>query len=90
MVAVRLTGDQITVPQEVVSGSTTFRVYNGGTAEHGFAIEGEGAEAKLPRPLHPGESLTLEADLNPGTYRLYCPLDDHVDETLEVEVVEAR
>lgn len=59
---------------EAANGPTVFRVRNNGTHPHVLEVEGQGQEWETDT-IQPGEWVTLEADLTPGIYELYCPLD---------------
>jgi plastocyanin len=59
-------------------GTYTFRAENAGDTVHVLEIEGEGIEEETEE-LQPGESADLMVSLEPGTYVLYCPVDDHED-----------
>jgi plastocyanin len=85
-VEVRLEEFVINMPTALTSGPTTFEVTNIGTEEHGFEIEGQGIEAGLEHHILPGESLTLDVDLSSGTYRVYCPVEDHAEEGMQLEI----
>jgi plastocyanin len=58
------------------SGTYVFRAVNSGDVVHALEIEGHGIEEETPN-IQPGESSELEVNLDPGTYELYCPVDDH-------------
>jgi uncharacterized cupredoxin-like copper-binding protein len=85
-VQVSLVDGTIEMPSELPAGPTIFEITNNGTGEHGFDIEGAGVEAMLEPTLQPGESGTLEVDLQPGTYTAYCPVDDHRSQGMEIEL----
>ena len=76
-VEVKLTEYKIVMPTLIGSGATTFNVTNAGNATHGFEIEGNGIEKALKPRLKKGESGSLQIDLKPGTYRVYCPVIGH-------------
>jgi plastocyanin len=58
-------------------GTYTFKGVNKGTIPHVLELEGPGSENETA-PIAPGRSANLELVLRtPGTYELYCPLDDH-------------
>ncbi len=57
-------------------GTYLFRASNSGEGEHAIEIEGEGIEEET-EDIQPGESTLLEVNLDPGTYKLYCPVGDH-------------
>jgi len=76
----------IDMPTELPAGSTTFEITNDGTIEHSFEIEGQGIEEELEPHLQPGASDTLTVDLEPGSYEVYCPVDNHKGEGMLVEL----
>jgi uncharacterized cupredoxin-like copper-binding protein len=76
-VEVKLTEYKIEMPASVSAGATTFTVTNTGKETHGFEIEGNGIEKALKARLKKGESGSLQVDLKPGTYKVYCPVFGH-------------
>lgn len=60
---------------DATGGTVTIRVRNSGEYEHALEVEGQGNEWETD-PIAPGDWATLEVDLEPGTYELYCPIDD--------------
>jgi uncharacterized cupredoxin-like copper-binding protein len=76
-VDVNLTEYKIEMPAVVSAGATTFKVTNTGKDTHGFEIEGNGIEKALKPRLKKGESGSLQVDLKPGTYKVYCPVLGH-------------
>jgi len=76
-VEVKLTEYKIEMPNSVSAGATTFTVTNTGKETHGFEIEGNGIEKALKPRLKKGESGSLQMDLKPGTYKVYCPVLGH-------------
>ena len=76
------------MPAELSAGPTVFNITDDGTVRHNSEIEGEGIEEALPQNLQPGESGTLELDLAPGTYVVYCPVGggSHREQGMEIEV----
>jgi uncharacterized cupredoxin-like copper-binding protein len=89
-VDVSLTEFAIDMPTELPAGPTTFVVTNDGTIEHSLEIEGQGIEEELEPHLQPGESGTLEVDLAPGTYEVYCPVGNHREQGMELELTVAE
>ncbi len=85
-VAVELTEWQINMPTSIPAGLTVFEVTNTGNAVHNFEIEGQGIEQVFEANLQSGESGTLEVDLEPGTYRVYCPVGNHAGRGMELEL----
>jgi uncharacterized cupredoxin-like copper-binding protein len=76
-VEVKLTEYKIEMPTLIGTGATTFNVTNTGNETHGFEIEGNGIEKALKPRLKKGESGSLQVDLKPGTYKVYCPVIGH-------------
>jgi phosphohistidine phosphatase SixA/plastocyanin len=62
---------QLTVP----TGEVEFTVTNRGTMQHAFEVEGQGLEKDI-EPLNVGATSTLRLTLPPGTYSVYCPIDN--------------
>ena len=87
-VEVSLSEFTIDMPDELPAGPTTFAISNDGGTEHSFEIESEdmGFEEGLDENLDPGESATLEVDLEPGTYEVYCPVGNHREQGMELEL----
>ncbi len=88
-VDVSLSEFTIEVPDSLSSGPVTFNVTNDGTITHNFEVEGQGLEEELAQDLEPGQSGTLTVDLAPGTYEIYCPIGDHANQGMRVEVTVA-
>ena len=76
-VDVTLSEYHIDMPQSVPAGTVSFTVANAGSTAHNFEIEGNGVEKTCAANLHPGETKTLQVDLKPGSYEVYCPVDNH-------------
>jgi predicted lipoprotein with Yx(FWY)xxD motif/uncharacterized cupredoxin-like copper-binding protein len=85
-VEVTLTEFAIDMPTELPAGPTVFHITNAGQGTHNFEIEGQGIEMELEANLGAGESGTLEVDLQPGTYEIYCPVGNHADQGMELEL----
>lgn len=81
-VPVRLASHDIEMPAAVPAGAISFEVTNQGDSVHGFEVEGLGLEEEVQVP--PGETRTLEVNLEPGTYRIYCPVADHSERGMEL------
>jgi plastocyanin len=83
----------IEIPDTITAGTVSFEITNNGEMEHSFAIEGEGLEAdELEQSLAPNESFTYTAELEPGTYTVWCPIGNHRGEGMEatIEVTQAE
>ncbi len=75
-VEVRLTEYAIGMPHTLPAGPTTFLLHNEGKKNHRFKIEGGIEELQSPS-VKPHETGTLEVTLQPGEYKIYCPLGSH-------------
>jgi len=65
-------------PPTVQAGTVRFVVANKGTVVHSFEIRGGGIDQRTSN-LNPGETETMQVDLAPGTYDVWCPIDGHKD-----------
>ncbi len=86
VVAVELDEFEVRMPSELAAGPTTFRVTNVGDAEHNFEVEGQGIEEEFKENLRPGETKEMTLDLQPGTYEVYCPVGNHEDMGMVLEL----
>ena len=76
IVAATLREWAIDFPSDTISaGRYTFRVQNSGQYQHALEVEGQGEEHETDR-LAPAESDEITVELTPGTYELYCPVED--------------
>jgi hypothetical protein len=82
-VQVELVGHDIEMPDSLYAGLVTFEVTNGGDTVHGFEVAGPGMDEEI-EGIPPGETRTLQVDLQPGTYRVYCPVADHGQKGMEL------
>lgn len=73
----------IEMPDAVPAGFVVFETVNRGTNEHSFEVEGNGVHEELPDPVQPGNTMELTLQLEPGTYRVYCPVEDHAERGME-------
>jgi uncharacterized cupredoxin-like copper-binding protein len=71
----------------VKSGEVTFKMTNDGQTTHSLEIEDvNGQDVELEGDVSPGQSGTLTANLKPGTYEFYCPVDSHKEMGMEGEI----
>jgi plastocyanin len=68
-----LNPSEITLDQP---GTYVFRAVNSGDVVHALEIEGEGIEEESG-DIEPGQSVEFDVNLDPGTYKLYCPVGNH-------------
>ena len=77
----------IRMAQTLPAGKHTFAVVNAGKETHSIEFEGNGLETGLPEPLSRGNKTTFEVTLKPGTYEVYCPVDDHQERGMTMKLV---
>jgi len=70
----------------VNAGKVRFIVSNEGTMVHGFEIEGAGLEEEID-PFPAGQTRTLEVELDPGRYEVYCQVPGHKELGMEGELI---
>ncbi len=77
---------KITLPKSTLAaGSYSFEVANDGKIEHDLVIKGNGVDEKTPT-IAPGKSATLNVDLKPGTYDVYCSIPGHKQAGMDVKL----
>jgi uncharacterized cupredoxin-like copper-binding protein len=76
-VEVRLSEYAIEMPHALPAGATTFLVHNDGKNTHSFRIEGPGLAEMLAAPVRPRKTASLQVTLQPGDYKVYCPVGSH-------------
>lgn len=60
---------------------------NKGSAVHALGIRGPGVD-EATRQLEPGQgTVDLQARLRPGSYVLWCPVGDHRERGMEVDLL---
>ena len=71
----------------VKAGDVTFSLKNEGQVQHSLEIEDvNGEDVEIEGDVSPGSSGTLTADLKPGTYEFYCPVDSHKEMGMTGEI----
>ncbi|NIV91311.1 hypothetical protein GWN42_00535, partial [candidate division KSB1 bacterium] len=73
-VEVELTEYEIDMPVTMTAGPKVFKIKNTGQADHNIAIEGQEINQALEQDLKSGESGTMQIQLQPGDYDVYCPV----------------
>jgi uncharacterized cupredoxin-like copper-binding protein len=100
-VQVTLNEYRIDMPETLPTGHVVFHVTNYGSIQHSFGIRsastsstygtaGQNYDKSLTANLDPGQSATLEADLQAGSYTAYCPVGDHVSAHGMTKVITVR
>jgi uncharacterized cupredoxin-like copper-binding protein len=59
------------------AGKVTVKLTNDGQIPHAIEIEGTPSGDKKSAVIQPGANTTLTANLKPGKYEFYCPVDSH-------------
>jgi uncharacterized cupredoxin-like copper-binding protein len=71
----------------VKAGNVTFNLKNDGQTTHSLEIEDvNGEDVEIEGDVSPGSSGTLTANLKPGTYEFYCPVDSHKEMGMTGEI----
>jgi plastocyanin len=83
---VGLTEYAIQMPLSLAAGPQLFRVTNNGASVHNLQVEGLGIEETFESNLSPGETQTMRLDLEPGTYQVYCPVSNHREQGMEMQL----
>jgi len=76
-VQVDLTEYSINMADTLRPGKQQLQITNHGEQQHSFVIEGGSVHQSLTSNLTRGDTATLDVDLPPGTYQVYCPVDEH-------------
>jgi hypothetical protein len=76
---VAITATAIKMVGSLRPGTIRFVVSNVGTGRHALAIEGKGVSVRLDDTIEPGHSSALDVRLEPGSYRVYCPVSGHTE-----------
>jgi len=77
---------KIHMPTAIPPGDITFNIKNTGGHRHNFEINGHGVDAKLGRDLEGGQSADLHVRLEPGTYKVTCPVGPHATMGMRLEL----
>jgi glucose/arabinose dehydrogenase/mono/diheme cytochrome c family protein len=80
----------IDMPDELTSGLTFFYVTNTGDELHNFRIQGEDVDRQFASPLLPGYTRLMVVNLQPGDYEITDPLDDNVEQGMQLDVTVAE
>lgn len=85
-VDVHLSEYAIKMPDTLPAGPTTFVVHNDGNKTHSFRIEGPGltSDTILAKPVPPQETENLQVTLQPGEYKVYCPVGSHENKGMKM------
>ena len=70
---------------EFAPGTYTFVATNNGQTTHALQIEGQGLEEET-EDIAPGDSASLTVTLETGMYELFCPVGNHKDMGMELDI----
>lgn len=73
------------MPATLSPGKIAFNIENGGKEDHAFEIEGNGVHHQS-EVLKQGGTTSVELDLKPGTYTVYCPVKDHAQKGMKTTI----
>ena len=76
----------IHMPDTLPAGRRALTIENGGKEKHAFEIEGNGVHAETP-VITSGSTTSLDVDLKPGTYTVYCPVKGHKEKGMTKTVM---
>lgn len=62
---------------DLMPGPAVIEITNDGIEEHSFVFEGTDKIQRLEENIKPGETQALRVKLEPTSYNVYCPIDDH-------------
>jgi uncharacterized cupredoxin-like copper-binding protein len=86
-VEVHLSEYAIDMPRELPPGPTTFLLQNQGGKQHSFKIEGPGIDVMVETLIKPRTTATLQVALQPGEYKVYCPMGNHAAKGMTTTLV---
>jgi uncharacterized cupredoxin-like copper-binding protein len=72
--------------QTFAAGTYTFTVQNSGNAPHNLTIKGPGADNQASPTLQGGQSGTVTVTLQAGSYELYCSVDGHKAQGMDMTI----
>ena len=77
---------KIALPKTTIAaGPYSFDVKNDGKIDHDFVIKGNGVDEQTPT-IGAGKSATLDVDLKPGTYDVYCSVPGHKQAGMDLKL----
>jgi uncharacterized cupredoxin-like copper-binding protein len=72
--------------QTFASGPYTFTVHNTGETAHNLTVEGPGVDKQATSTIQPGQTATLAVTFQKGTYELWCSVDAHKDQGMDLHI----
>jgi len=72
--------------QTFTAGPYTFTVHNTGGTAHNLTIEGPGVDKQTTSTIQPGQTATLTVTLEKGSYELWCSVDEHKEQGMDLHI----
>ena len=80
----------ITLPSQTMKpGTYTFTIQNKGTFPHNLNVMGPGVDGQASETVSPGQTGALTVTLKPGTYELWCSIDGHKSNGMDIKLTVA-
>jgi uncharacterized cupredoxin-like copper-binding protein len=73
-------------PSTFSPGTYTFNIENQGQFPHNLTIEGPGVDSEASPTIDGGESAELTVTLQKGSYELWCSVDSHKDQGMDINI----
>jgi uncharacterized cupredoxin-like copper-binding protein len=73
-------------PSTFSPGTYTFNVENQGSFGHHLTIEGPGVDTQATPTIESGQSAQLSVTLQKGSYELWCSVDSHKEQGMDLMV----
>ena len=68
------------------AGKVTVNLTNDGSVSHAIEIEDVNGKDVESKTISPGQNTKLTANLKPGKYEFYCPVDSHKQQGMKGEL----
>lgn len=72
--------------QTFTAGPYTFTVHNTGETAHNLTIEGPGVDKQTTSTIQPGQTATLAVTFEKGSYELWCSVDEHKEQGMDLHI----
>jgi uncharacterized cupredoxin-like copper-binding protein len=73
-------------PDTFSPGTYTFKVENQGSFPHNLTIEGPGVDTEATPTLDPGDTGELTVTLQKGSYEVWCSVDSHKEQGMDLTI----
>jgi len=72
--------------QTFTAGPYAFTVHNTGETAHNLTIEGPGVDKQATSTIQPGQTATLVVIFQKGSYELWCSVDEHKEQGMDLHI----